>query len=60
MNKKCKKILLTLLFTFTLVIAGKVLADNLTNTSNKGKITVNKTASVDENDNRKANVTLSC
>ena len=64
MNKKVKNILLTVLFAFTVVLAGFVIVDALDN-SNEGKITVNKTAirddgeAINETSGRKANVTLS-
>ena len=59
MNKKIKTYFLTLLFVFIVALGGKVLADVLSQNSTEGKITVDKTATIDQNDNRKANVTLS-
>ena len=65
MNKRFKKVLLALLLSFTLVVAGKVLADSLVSANTDGKITVNKVATKDigiegnETYGRKSNVTLS-
>ena len=59
MNKKFRTVLLTLLLFVGALITCKVLADNLADPTEEGKISVNKTAVVDEDDNRSANVTLS-
>lgn len=62
MNKKMKTVLLTLLFTFTVALAGKVLADTILGNSStdEGKISVNKTATKEDvTYGRSANVELS-
>ena len=62
MNKKMKTVLLTLLFTFTVALAAKVLADTIlgNGSTDEGKISVNKTATKEDvTYGRSANVELS-
>jgi hypothetical protein len=64
MNKKFKKVLLSLLLFISLLITNKVVADSLSTGNTEGKITVNKVATKDigiegnETYGRKSNVTL--
>ena len=64
MNKKFKKVLLSLLLFISLLITSKVVADSLSTGNTEGKITVNKVATKDigiegnETYGRKSNVTL--